>query len=98
VAPKSGWDRKLLRQIETAGHNSADRREKQSQYGRLEEIPETSEYPEIVCECSNFAATHAGFSILQSDHGLKLASVAGGALKVKDELKFSFNILARKKE
>jgi polyisoprenoid-binding protein YceI len=38
------------------------------------------------------------FSLLQSDYDLKLASVAGGALKVKDELKFSFNIFARKKE
>jgi polyisoprenoid-binding protein YceI len=37
------------------------------------------------------------FSILQTDYDLKLASVAGGALKVKDELRFSFNILARKK-
>jgi polyisoprenoid-binding protein YceI len=38
------------------------------------------------------------FTILQTDYELKLASVAGGALKVKDELKFSFNMLARKKE
>ncbi len=38
------------------------------------------------------------FSILQTDYGLKLASAAGGALKVKDEMKFSFNIVARKKE
>jgi polyisoprenoid-binding protein YceI len=38
------------------------------------------------------------FSLLQTDYDLKLASAAGGALKVKDELKFSFNILARKKE
>jgi len=38
------------------------------------------------------------FFVLQTDYDLKLASVAGGALKVKDELKFSFNILARKKE
>jgi len=38
------------------------------------------------------------FSLLQSDYDLKLASVAGGALKVKDELKFSFNIVAQKKE
>ncbi len=37
-------------------------------------------------------------TLLQTDYDLKLASVAGGALKVKDELKFSFNILARKKE
>src|SRR5947207_4625470 len=38
------------------------------------------------------------FSLRQTDYELKLASVAGGALKVKDELKGSFNILARKKE
>ncbi len=38
------------------------------------------------------------FSLLQSDYKLKLASVAGGALKVKDEVKFSFNVLARRKE
>jgi polyisoprenoid-binding protein YceI len=37
------------------------------------------------------------FVLRQTDYDLTLASVAGGALKVKDELKFSFNILARKK-
>jgi polyisoprenoid-binding protein YceI len=102
-----------------------------------QEILETSSYPEIVYECSDFAANPAGdgqyavtlngdltlhgvtrsqpvparvtvtedalrgfgtFTLLQTDYDLTLASVAGGALKVKDELKFSFNILARKKE
>jgi polyisoprenoid-binding protein YceI len=38
------------------------------------------------------------FSILQSDYELRLVTIAGGALKVKDELKFSFNILARRKD
>jgi polyisoprenoid-binding protein YceI len=38
------------------------------------------------------------FSLRQTDYDLKLVAIAGGALKVKDELKFSFNILARKKE
>ena len=37
------------------------------------------------------------FSILQTDYRIKLASVAGGALKLKDELKFSFDIVARKR-
>jgi len=37
------------------------------------------------------------FSLLQTDYDLKLASVGGGALKVKDELKFSFNLVGRKK-
>jgi len=38
------------------------------------------------------------FSILQTGYGITLVSVAGGAIKLKDELKFSFNILARKLE
>jgi polyisoprenoid-binding protein YceI len=37
------------------------------------------------------------FSVRQTDYDLKLASFGGGALTVRDELKFSFNILARKK-
>lgn len=36
------------------------------------------------------------FSIKQSDFNIKLVSVAGGALKVKDELKFAFDIVAVK--
>ncbi len=36
------------------------------------------------------------FSLKQTDFNIKLVSVAGGALKVKDELKFSFDIVARK--
>ena len=34
------------------------------------------------------------FSLHQTDYGIELVSVAGGALKVKDELKCSFDILA----
>jgi len=37
------------------------------------------------------------FTIRQSDYRIKLASVAGGALKLKDELKFTFDIVARRK-
>ena len=36
------------------------------------------------------------FSLRQSDYNMKLVSAMGGALKVKDELKFSFDIVARK--
>ena len=36
------------------------------------------------------------FTIKQSDFNIKLVSVAGGALKVKDELKFAFDIVAVK--
>jgi polyisoprenoid-binding protein YceI len=36
------------------------------------------------------------FSVLQSDYGIAPISVAGGSLKVKDELKFAFDIVARR--
>jgi len=36
------------------------------------------------------------FTLNQSDYGIKPISVAGGAMKVKDELKFSFEMVARK--
>jgi len=38
------------------------------------------------------------FSLNQTDYGIKLVSVAGGALKLKDELKFSFELVARRQE
>ena len=37
------------------------------------------------------------FTLRQTDYRIKLASVAGGALKLKDELKFTFDIVARRK-
>ena len=36
------------------------------------------------------------FTLNQSDYGIKLVSALGGALKVKDEVKCSFNIVAQK--
>jgi polyisoprenoid-binding protein YceI len=38
------------------------------------------------------------FTLDQTDYNIKLVSVAGGALKLKAELKFSFEIVARKQE
>jgi len=38
------------------------------------------------------------FTLDQTDYDIKLVSVAGGALKLKDELRFSFEIVARKQE
>ena len=34
------------------------------------------------------------FALRQTEYGIKPVSVAGGTIKVKDELKFSFNIVA----
>lgn len=36
------------------------------------------------------------FSLLQTDYRIKLVSAAGGTIKLKDELKFSFDIVAQK--
>jgi polyisoprenoid-binding protein YceI len=36
------------------------------------------------------------FSLRQSDYGIKPASFAGGTLRLKDELKFSFEIIAKR--
>lgn len=38
---------------------------------------------------------YGDFSLRQTDYQIKLVSVAGGTLKVKDELKFSFDIAAQ---
>jgi polyisoprenoid-binding protein YceI len=38
------------------------------------------------------------FALDQTDYNITLVSFAGGALKLKDELKFSFEIVARKQE
>jgi polyisoprenoid-binding protein YceI len=36
------------------------------------------------------------FSIKQTDYGIKLVSAAGGSIRVKDELKLTFDVLARR--
>jgi polyisoprenoid-binding protein YceI len=38
------------------------------------------------------------FSIRQTDYGIRLISVAAGTLKLKDDLKFTFDIVARRKQ
>ncbi|HTW58758.1 MAG TPA: YceI family protein [Terriglobales bacterium] len=39
---------------------------------------------------------HGEFSLLQTDYGIKIASIAGGTLKLQDELKFRFYVVGRK--
>jgi hypothetical protein len=38
------------------------------------------------------------FQLRQSDYGIKPFSFAGGALRLKDELKFKFELVARKQD
>ncbi|QNI30162.1 YceI family protein [Alloacidobacterium dinghuense] len=46
----------------------------------------------------NMLRASGDFSLDQTDYGTNLVSVAGGALKLKDRLMFSFEIVARKQE
>ena len=51
-----------------------------------------------VAVLGNMLRASGDFSLDQTDYNIKLISVAGGALKLKNELKFSFEIVARKQE
>jgi len=44
------------------------------------------------------ARAYGTFTLLQSDYDIRVASIAGGTLKLQDELKFSFYVVARKSE
>jgi polyisoprenoid-binding protein YceI len=59
-----------------------------------------------VSNSQNFAAqasvgvdsvrAYGSFTLLQTDYDICIASIAGGTLKLQDELKFSFYVVARK--
>jgi len=51
-----------------------------------------------IAEYGDLLRASGEFILRQTDYGIKPISVAGGAIKVKDELKFSFEMVARKKE
>jgi polyisoprenoid-binding protein YceI len=42
------------------------------------------------------ARAQGSFTILQTDYDIRIASIAGGSLKLQDELKFYFYVVARK--
>jgi polyisoprenoid-binding protein YceI len=44
------------------------------------------------------ARAHGSFTLLQTDYNIRIASIAGGSLKLQDELKFAFFVVARKSE
>jgi polyisoprenoid-binding protein YceI len=46
----------------------------------------------------NMLRASGGFLLNQTDYNMKLISVAGGALKLKNELRFSFEVVARRPE
>jgi len=54
--------------------------------------------PARVAVTGDMLRAYGEFSLRQSDYNIKLVSAMGGGLKVKDEVKFSFDIAARKQE
>ena len=44
------------------------------------------------------ARAYGDFTLRQSDYDIRIASIAGGTLKLQDELKFSFYVVARRQD
>ncbi len=51
-----------------------------------------------IAEFGEMLRTSGEFTLRQSDYSIKPISMAGGALKVKDDLKLSFEMIVRKQE
>ncbi|HUB78896.1 MAG TPA: YceI family protein [Bryobacteraceae bacterium] len=56
------------------------------------------EFPCNVTVSEDSLRANGEFSIRQTDYDIKLVSVAGGTLRLKDELKFQFDIVARRRQ
>jgi polyisoprenoid-binding protein YceI len=52
--------------------------------------------PATVAETGDMLRAFGEFTLRQTDYGIKPVSAVGGGLKVKDEVKFAFDIVARK--
>jgi polyisoprenoid-binding protein YceI len=52
--------------------------------------------PATLAETGDMLRAFGEFSLRQTDYGIKPVSAVGGGLKVKDEVKFTFDIVARK--
>jgi polyisoprenoid-binding protein YceI len=63
----------------------------------LHGVEKNVEFPCNVTAAEDNLRANGEFSIRQTDYQIKLVSVAGGALKLKDELKFTFDIVAHRK-
>jgi len=55
------------------------------------------EFPSSVTVGDDTMRANGEFSIRQTDYRIELVSVAGGTLKLKDELKFTFDIVAHRR-
>jgi polyisoprenoid-binding protein YceI len=64
----------------------------------LRGVTETQRVPARVTLMGDMLRAEGEFEISQREYGIKPVSVAGGALKLKDELKLTFSIVGRKQE
>ena len=63
----------------------------------LHGVTHTQAIPLQVSLTGGLLRAHGEFSVRQTEYAIKPVSVAGGTLKLKDELKCSFDIVARKR-
>jgi polyisoprenoid-binding protein YceI len=63
----------------------------------LRGVTRSQQIPAFVNVSADTFRANGEFTLKQTDYGIKPVSVAGGTLKLKDELKFSFDIVARRK-
>jgi polyisoprenoid-binding protein YceI len=62
----------------------------------LHGVTRAQPFPAKVAVTGDLLRAFGEFSLRQSDYNIKPVSAVGGALKVKDEVKLSFDIVARK--
>lgn len=64
----------------------------------LRGVTQTHSFDAHVTPMGTMLRISGGFPLRQSDYGIKPVSFAGGALRLKDELKFKFELVARREE
>ena len=61
-------------------------------------VTKTHSFDARVTDMGTMLRTSGEFSLRQSDYGIKPVSFAGGALRLKDEVRFNFELVARRQE
>jgi polyisoprenoid-binding protein YceI len=64
----------------------------------LHGVTRSESIPARIISMGEMLRASGDFTLKQSDYQIKPVSVAGGALKLKDELKFSFEMVANKQD
>ncbi len=62
----------------------------------LHGVARSQKVPATLVESGDMLRAFGEFSLRQTDYNIKPVSAVGGGLKVKDEVKFTFDIVARK--